>query len=99
MVTRQFRQLALVKDMRERGVRPDEVARTSGVPPFRLSALGAVASRMSWESVREAYRLILEADLSVKRGLSDDDAALQLLVHELCRMAPKAGSRPAYSRR
>jgi DNA polymerase-3 subunit delta len=99
MVTRQFRQLALVKDLRERGVRADEVARVAGVPPFRLGALGAIASRMSWQSVRDAYGRILDSDLSVKRGLADDESALQLLVLELCRLAPKGAARPAYSRR
>jgi DNA polymerase-3 subunit delta len=99
MVTRQFRQLAIVKDMRERGVRADEVARAAGVPPFRLGAVGAVASRMPWEAVRAAFERILDADLGVKRGLTDDEAALQLLVHELCALAPKGGSRPAYSQR
>jgi DNA polymerase-3 subunit delta len=98
MVTRQFRQLALVKDMRERGARADDVARVSGVVPFRLSAVGAVASRMSWADVAAAYACILEADLSVKRGVADDESALQLLVHELCGIAPKGSSRPAYAR-
>jgi DNA polymerase-3 subunit delta len=99
MVTRQFRQLALVKDMRERGARADDVARVAGVPPFRLSAVGAVASRMSWADIGAAYARILEADLSVKRGLADDESALQLLIHELCALAPKGGTRPAYARR
>jgi DNA polymerase-3 subunit delta len=99
MVTRQFRQLALVKDMRERGARADDVARVSGVVPFRLSAIGAVASRISWADIGAAYARILDADLSVKRGLADDESALQLLVHELCALAPRGGSRPAYSRR
>jgi DNA polymerase-3 subunit delta len=99
MITRQFRQLALVKDMRERGARAEDIVRTTGVPSFRLSALGAAASRMTWTSIREAYARILEADLSVKRGQADDEAALQLLVHELCRLAPKGAFRPAHSRR
>lgn len=98
MVVRQFRQLVLVKDLRERGARPDEVARASGVPAFRLGAVGAIASRFAWPALREAFGRILEADLSVKRGLSDDESALQLLAHELCAMAPKGGARPAYSR-
>jgi hypothetical protein len=49
--------------------------------------------------VRDAYGRILDSDLSVKRGLADDESALQLLVLELCRLAPKGAARPAYSRR
>ena len=98
MIARQFRQLVLVKDLRERGARPDEVARTSGVPSFRLSAVGAIASRFAWPALRDAYACILDADLNVKRGLTDDASGLQLLVHELCARAPRATSRPAYQR-
>jgi DNA polymerase-3 subunit delta len=93
MIVRQFRQLTLVKDLRERGVRPDEVARASGVPNFRLGAVGAIASRFAWPALRAAYGRILEADLSVKRGLMDDGSALQLLVHDLCAMAPAGAAR------
>lgn len=93
MVVRQFRQLVLVKDLRERGARQEEVARAAALPPFRLSAVGAIASRFSWQALRDAYGRILEADLSVKRGLSEDEPSLQLLVHDLCAMAPKASGR------
>jgi DNA polymerase-3 subunit delta len=93
MIVRQYRQLVLVKDMRERGMRSEEVARVSGVPNFRLGAVGAVASRFSWPALREAYARILDADLNVKRGLTDDESSLQLLVHDLCAMAPAGASR------
>lgn len=99
MVVRQFRQLVLVKDLRERGVRADEVARAAAIPPFRLSAVSATASRFSWPTLRRAYATILGADLSVKRGLSGDEDALQLLIHELCSLAPASGPRPAVARR
>jgi len=98
MVVRQFRQIVLVKDMRERRVRQDEVARQSGVPSFRINAVGALASRYAWPSLHEAYARLLEADLSVKRGLADDESSLQLLVHELCRPAPRGSGRPALAR-
>jgi DNA polymerase-3 subunit delta len=93
MIVRQFRQLVVVKDMRERGLRQDEVARAAGVPAFRLSAVGAIASRFNWAALRAAYARILEADLSVKRGLSEDEPALQLLVHDLCATAPVGAMR------
>lgn len=90
MIVRQYRQIALVKDLRERRVRQDEVARASGVPGFRVNAVGALANRYSWPVLREAYARLLDADLSVKRGLQDDESSLQLLVHELCALAPRA---------
>jgi DNA polymerase-3 subunit delta len=98
LVTRQFRQLVIVKDMRERGARADDVVRAAGIPPFRLSAIGALANRYSWPLLRQTYARLLEADLSVKRGLQDDQSALQLLVHDVCAAAPAGAQRPASSR-
>ncbi|HEY8173192.1 MAG TPA: DNA polymerase III subunit delta [Dehalococcoidia bacterium] len=96
MIARQYRQLIIVKDMRERRARQDEVARAAGIVPFRLNAVGAIASRYSWPMLRAAYAKLVDADLSVKRGLRDDETALQLLVHELCALAPPVTS--GYSR-
>lgn len=99
MLVRQYRQMAIVKDMRDRRASQDETARAAGVPPKIADRVGATASRYSWPMMREAYDRLLAADLSVKRGLQDDESALQLLVHELCAMAPKgAAPRAAYAR-
>ena len=99
MVVRQYRQMAIVKDMRDRRASQDETARVAGVPSFKVAAVSALASRYSWPMMRAAYDRLLVADLSVKRGLQDDESALQLLVHELCAMAPKgAAPRAAYAR-
>lgn len=96
MIVRQYRQLVLVKDLRERRAARAEVLRASGVPPFRLDSVSALASRYDWPRLREAYRRLLDADLSVKRGLQDDESALQLVVHELCALAPSG--RPQFTR-
>jgi len=99
MLVRQYRQLAIVKDMRDRRAGQDETGRAAGVPSFKVDDVSALASRYSWPQIRRAYDRLLEADLSVKRGLQDDESALQLLVHELCAMAPKgAAPRAAYAR-
>lgn len=98
MVVRQFRQIVLVKDLRGRRVRQDEIARQSGVPSFRINAVGALASRYPWPSLHAAYARLSEADLSVKRGLADDESSLQLLVHELCGLAPRGSGMPALAR-
>ncbi len=99
LLVRQYRQLAIVKDLRDRRASQDGIARAAGVPSFKVADVSALASRYSWPMVRAAYGRLLDADLSVKRGLQDDGSALQLLVHELCAMAPKgAGPRAAYAR-
>lgn len=92
MIARQYRQLLLVKDLRDRRAGREETLRVSGVPPFKLNEVAALAGRYSWPGLRAAHRKILDADLSVKRGLQDDESALQLLVHELCALVPRAGA-------
>jgi hypothetical protein len=63
-----------------------------------VDAVGALAMRFSWAGLRAAYARILDADLSVKRGLQDDETALQALVLDLCATAPARGMRPAGAR-
>jgi len=92
MVVRQYRQVVLLKDLRERRARQDEAMRATGIPAFRMNAATALANRYSWQALRDAYARLLEADLSVKRGLQDDESSLQLLVHELCALAPRGGA-------
>lgn len=98
-IIRPYRQLVLVKEARDRRASRDETARASGVPPFKLDEMGALASRYTWPQLRRAYRRILDADLNVKRGLMSDEASLQLLVHELCALAASARQGAATGRR
>jgi DNA polymerase-3 subunit delta len=98
MVVRQYRQLLLMKDLRDRRVSRDETARLSGVPPFKLDDVGRIANQYSWPLLREAYTRLLDADLSIKRGLQDDESALQLLIHDLCAKRPAPTGRPAHVR-
>ncbi len=100
LVARQYRQLAIVKELRERRAPDGETSRASGVPEWKIGNVSALASRYSWADLRRAYALLVDADLSVKRGLQDDESSLQLVVHELCALAPRGSTsaRPAHSR-
>jgi DNA polymerase-3 subunit delta len=98
VIARQYRQLVIVKDLREQRASDGEVARAAGVPEWKVGGVAALAGRCTWPDLRRAYNFLLEADLNVKRGLQDDESALQLLVHELCAMAPRSNQHPAYAR-
>ncbi len=99
MVGRQYRQLVMVKDMRGRRASKAEIERVSGVKSFKTDAVAGTASHYSWPALRAAYARVLAADLSVKRGESDDATALQLLVHDLCAMSARARRPAAAARR
>ena len=100
MIARQYRQLAVAKELRERRATEGEIGRAAGVPEWKVGKVVALAGQYAWSDLKRAYALLLDADLSVKRGLQDDESALQLLVHELCALAPRGSgaSRPAYAR-
>jgi DNA polymerase-3 subunit delta len=100
MIARQYRLLLLTKELLEQGVRGPEISARLQVQAFALQRLLKQAPLYTIEGLRRAYRRLLEADLSVKRGVYDDETALQLLVFELASLggATPAGGRRGYSR-
>ncbi|MBF6600895.1 MAG: DNA polymerase III subunit delta [Dehalococcoidia bacterium] len=101
MIVREYRQIAVIKDMRARGATRAEMLPEVSKSEGRLRAVSAAAARSGWPRIRAAYDVLLAADLGVKRGLRDDEASLQLAVHELCALAGNGGAAEpgAYARR
>ncbi len=100
MIARQYRQLVVVKELMQERASKGEVARSAGIPEWKVDAVSSVATRYEWPALRRAYELLVDADLSVKRGLQDDESALQLLIHKLIELAPRTNTarQPAYNR-
>ncbi len=90
MLARQYRQLLLTKEMLERRVRGPEISARLGAPGFVVQRLLRQAPAHRMGGLRQAYHKLLDADLSVKRGIFDDETALQLLVVELASLARPA---------
>jgi len=98
-MVRPYRQLALLKDALDRGEDGDRAARALGVPSFKVRETVGLARRYTWPQLRGAYRRLVDADLSVKRGLMSDGTSLQLLVHDLCAFAARARASASVGRR
>ena len=101
MVARQYRLLLLTKELQAQRVRPPEISARLQVQGFVVQRLLKQAPGYSIDGLRRSYRKLLEADLSVKRGIFDDETALQLLLMELAGRpgaTPPVG-RPGYNRR
>jgi len=62
----------------------------SGLHPFAQDKARKQASRFSLPAVRRAMRAVIAADRSIKTGMSDERAALELLITE---MLPAGGRR------
>jgi len=84
MLARQFRQLVLVQDLQRRGVPRQEImSRVDIRSDFLLAKLMGQAQRYRSDRLRRTYERLLETDLSIKRGIQEEDAALELLVAEI----------------
>ena len=100
MIARQYRLLLLTKELLAQRVRAPEISARLQVQGFVIQRLLKQAPAYTIERLRRAYRKLLEADLSVKRGVYDDETALQLLLLELAGLAGATppGGRPGYNR-
>ena len=101
MIARQYRLLLLTKELLERRLRPAEIGTRLGLQNFAMQRLLQQAPGHTTERLQHAYRRLLEADLSIKRGVFDDQTALQLLAVELATLArarPNPGAGRGYRR-
>ncbi len=87
MIARQYRMLLLAKELLERRVRAPEISARLQVQGFVIQRLLQQAPLYTVDRLRRAYRMLLDADLSVKRGIQNDEAALELLIFELAALA------------
>ena len=88
MLVRGYRQLVLYTELAAAGSSREEIGRRLNIRyPRQLQTLGAQAARYTPPRLAAIYDRILHADRSVKRGESDETAALQLLTAELAALA------------
>lgn len=84
MLARQFRQLVLAQDLLRSGVQRGEIARRLEIRSDRaLMRVLEQARRLAPARLEAGYERLLEADLNIKRGIQDEETALELLVAEL----------------
>ncbi len=84
MVARQLRLIALAKELGQGGMAQNDIGSQIGVTArYPLQKTMEQSRRLSWEDLKVRYRRLLEADLAIKRGLQEPDAALELMVADL----------------
>ena len=87
MVVRQYRLIIQAKELSLGGITAQEIGQRLGIgSDFVLQRVLDQADRYSPSRLKAAYRRLLEADESVKRGRYSDELALELLVHDLARL-------------
>jgi DNA polymerase-3 subunit delta len=80
MIVRQFRLMIEIKELTERGMTGQTVAERLSLHPFVADKTGKQAQAFSMAQLEAIYRRLLEIDVQIKTGLTEDVAALDLLV-------------------
>jgi len=58
-----------------------------GLSPFVASKAATLGNTLSFEQLRAAYLLMLEADLSIKMGDKPSNLALEQLIYQMCQVS------------
>lgn len=80
MIAFQFRNLAQVVPLKEKGMSPDEMKRELGMHPFVIRKTMNQARHFNMKKVEQVYDKLVNADLAMKTGKIDPRTALDLLV-------------------
>jgi DNA polymerase-3 subunit delta len=80
MIVRQFRLLIQVKELSEKPLPPDAIAKELKLHPFVVKKIGEQARNFSLPQLETIYRRLLDIDVEIKTGQTSDVLALDLLV-------------------
>lgn len=85
MITRQFRMIARIKGLKEKGIKDQEIQNKLGLTSeFAFRKTLEQSSRYPMVRIRDVYRRLLAADIFIKTGKYSGETALNILVAELC---------------
>jgi DNA polymerase-3 subunit delta len=78
----QVRALVQIKDLSERGLRPQQIAEAAGLNPYVVHKTLPLARHFSLAQLKAAYRAVLGVDTALKRSRMPAELALDLLIIE-----------------
>lgn len=89
MIARQLRMLVVARELSQRRLPASEIRSqltllSGSTSDFALTKALEQSRRCSMSRLEQVYRRVLEADLSIKRGVSTSELALDCLVADLC---------------
>jgi DNA polymerase III subunit delta len=86
MIVRQFRLLMQIRWMSDRHQPQQQIVSRLKLHPYVVRKVLTQADRFTIGQLREAYRLLMGADLAIKRGEMPAETALDLLIAQLTRL-------------
>ena len=83
MISRQYRLIAQVKDLKP-GLPHQQIQDRLGLKSsYSLNKVLVQARRYTFDGVKQAYGKLLETDLAIKTGRCNDKLAIEILIAEL----------------
>jgi len=97
MITRQYRNLILAKELTLAHLSPAETGQRLGIKSdFALRKVLEQSRRHSMAQLEAAFHRLVEADVAIKRGVYDEDLAVDILLADLSKApAPAAATNRA----
>jgi DNA polymerase-3 subunit delta len=85
MLTRFFTQLWKLSELKRRKASNQEIAATIGVPPFFVREYLDFSNRYTVEQIERSFRVLLDADITLKSTSREPRLVLDLLLYALVR--------------
>jgi len=86
MIVRQFRLLLQTRWLVDRGCTQSEIIERLALHPYVAEKMALQARLFSLQQLRQAYRLLYAADLTMKTGQMSYPMTLEVLIAQLCRV-------------
>lgn len=85
MIIKQIKNLLLVKDLTEKGLGNDEIARKTKMHPFVIKKAVEQNRGFATSELISIYDDLVKTDMAVKTGQKDPRLALDLLLNKICK--------------
>lgn len=83
MISYQFRNLLVVRDLIDRGKPYQSISKITKLHPFVVSKSYAQAQSFTYQELKKIYQKILKIDLEIKSGRIEPETALDILIAEI----------------
>lgn len=84
MITYQFRNLLIVKDLINQNLNQYQIQRETKIHPYVVQKTFCQARNFSLDELKKIYQKLLDCDAALKTSRIEPDLALDLLVAKLC---------------
>lgn len=80
LITREFNNLLLIKEMSSQGESRDAIAKAAGMPPFAVRKSMDLLRSYTNEQLERAVKLCIQSDEDIKNGKITDRMAVELII-------------------